>query len=231
MALVGPFSSFYDNFSKKLQYIRHYVIITKVFSNLYIITGGYNMSDGIHQTFIVAVVGMCGAGKSVFTNYFIDAGWPSIYFGGVTMEILEQKKLPKIQIHEKEVRESLRAEHGMEAFAKILYPRIDKVAKTQNVILDGLYSWAEYKYLKDKFGSRLIIIAIITDRQKRYQRLTTRPLRPLTLEEAALRDYYEIENLDKGGPIAIADYYVYNNELLEDLELKYHSFCDWLKNK
>lgn len=187
------------------------------------------MNDGKQLTYVVAVVGMCGAGKSVFTDYFIEDGWPSVYFGGVTMEILEQKGLPKIQKYEKEVRECLRKEQGMDAFAKILYPKINSLAKTQNVVLDGLYSWAEYKYLKEKFKGRLLIVAIITDREKRYQRLITRPKRPLTFNDANLRDVYEIENLDKGGPIAIADYYVFNNDKIIDLKAKFLDFKKWLK--
>ena len=39
----------------------------------------------------VAVVGMCGSGKSVLANHFINDGWACVYFGGVTMKILERK--------------------------------------------------------------------------------------------------------------------------------------------
>ena len=30
----------------------------------------------------VAVVGMCGSGKSVLANHFINDGWACVYFGG-----------------------------------------------------------------------------------------------------------------------------------------------------
>ena len=33
----------------------------------------------------VAVVGMCGSGKSVLCKYFTDRGWSSVYFGGVAV--------------------------------------------------------------------------------------------------------------------------------------------------
>ena len=39
----------------------------------------------------VAVVGMCGSGKSVLANHFVNDGWACVYFGGVTMKILEEK--------------------------------------------------------------------------------------------------------------------------------------------
>ena len=55
------------------------------------------------------------------------------------------------------------------------------------------------------------VIAVTADRTIRYNRLTTREVRPLTNEEALKRDVAEIENLAKGGPIALADYYILNN--------------------
>jgi hypothetical protein len=38
-----------------------------------------------------------------------------------------------------------------------------------------------------------------------------RPVRPLTPFESHSRDFAEIENLNKGGPIAIADYLIKND--------------------
>jgi hypothetical protein len=36
-------------------------------------------------------------------------------------------------------------------------------------------------------------------------------VRPLTAAEVDARDFFEIKNLDKGGPIAIADAHVVND--------------------
>ena len=166
---------------------------------------------------IVAVVGMCGTGKSVVTEYFKSKGWESVYFGGVTMEVLEQRGLPKNEQNERAVRESLRAEYGPGAFAKLLLPRIEKAASEKDTVLDGLYSWSEYKELKERFGDRLTVLAVITPRRIRYERLTTRAVRPLTNAEAEARDIAEIENLEKGGPIAIADLFLDNSGSLEEL--------------
>ena len=166
---------------------------------------------------IVAVVGMCGSGKSVVTQVFTDAGWSSVYFGGVTMEELERRGLPKNEANERSVREELRAKHGLAAYAVLLADRIEQFAKEGNVVLDGLYSWSEYKYLQDKFGDKLHILAIVTDRGVRYSRLATRAIRPLTVAEATARDFSEIENLEKGGPISIADRFITNNGTAEEL--------------
>ena len=43
-----------------------------------------------------------------------------------------------------------------------------------------------------------------------------RPDRPFDAQAIAERDRSEIENLEKGGPIAIADYYVDNSGTIEE---------------
>ncbi|MEG2250827.1 MAG: AAA family ATPase [Bacilli bacterium] len=167
---------------------------------------------------IIAVVGMCGSGKSVASEYFIKKGYKSVYFGGVTMEKLKEENKEINPENEKEMRERLRKIHGMSAYAKILLPRILEYSKTSNVVLDGLYSWDELKVLKDYFKETLTVICIVVNKKNRYERLTTREVRPLTKEEANKRDINELENLAKGGPIAFADYFILNNGTLVEYE-------------
>ena len=100
----------------------------------------------------------------------------------------------------------------------LLLPKIKELSLKGNVVLDGLYSWDELKILKDEFGSQLSVISVIVDKNIRYKRLETREIRPLTNDEATLRDITEIENLAKGGPIAFADYFVFNNGDVEDYQ-------------
>lgn len=177
---------------------------------------------------IVAVVGMCGSGKSVATEVFTDAGWEKVYFGGITMEELENRGLEKNEKNEKMVREELRAQYGLAAYAVKLLPRIQKLAEQGNVVLDGLYSWSEYTYLKEHLGDALRVLAIVTDRGLRYSRLATRTIRPLTEQEATSRDYSEIEKLEKGGPISIADRFVTNNGSSEELVEKITEYMNGL---
>ena len=100
-------------------------------------------------------------------------------------------------------------------------PKLKKAAKESRVVLDGLYSWSEYKYLREKLGDRLVILALVTGAGVRKARLANRPVRPLTSSEVDSRDYAEIENLEKGGPIAIADYYIDNNGDFDALKAQY----------
>ena len=179
----------------------------------------------------VAVVGMCGSGKSVLCSYFTDMGWSSVYFGGVAVSQLKKKGIPVTEANERAIREKLRADLGMGAFAVILKDEIlDKLSRG-NVVLDGLYSWSEYVILKQLLGDNLIILAVVTNSEIRKQRLKSRPVRSLTAEMVDSRDIAEIENSEKGGPIAKADYYVFNNGTEQQLKDQFNEFMTWFNRK
>ena len=160
---------------------------------------------------IIAIVGMCGVGKSVASDILEELNYKKVYFGGVTMEKMKEEGIEITPENEKKMREGLRIQYGMGAYAIILLPKIKELAKDNNVVLDGLYSWDELKILREELGDNLTVIAIVADKKLRYNRLSVREIRPLTNEEAKNRDIAEIENIAKAGPIAYADYYIDNN--------------------
>lgn len=166
---------------------------------------------------ILAIVGMCGSGKSIASDYYEILGYQKVYFGGVTMDKLKEEGLEVNPDNEKMMREKLRKEYGMGAYATLLLPKIEELSKKGNVVLDGLYSWDELKILKDKF-SNLIVLAIVVDKELRYDRLSKREIRPFNNIQANSRDIAEIENSAKGGPIAFADYYILNNGNLDQYQ-------------
>lgn len=180
---------------------------------------------------VVAIVGMCGSGKSVATDVFEkELNYKKVYFGGVTMEKLKEANLEVTPENEKTIREGLRRDLGMGAFAKILLPRIKEYSKTENVVLDGLYSWDEYKVLSDELDN-LIMIAIVVDKNIRYSRLAEREVRPLTYEQANNRDIAEIENSAKGGPIVYADYYIFNNGNMEEYKNRLYDIINTIEGE
>lgn len=178
----------------------------------------------MHDLKVIVFVGMPGAGKSFCVDYLVKKGVPSVYFGGITMDELKARGLEVNETNEKIVREDIRAKEGKDAYAKRIISQItDLKAKGHtSVVVDGVYSWSEYKVFKEHFGDAAIIIAVAAPRHVRHQRLATRPLRPFTDEEATSREYAEIENIEKGGPIANADYTIVNDskpeEMLDKLE-------------
>ena len=165
----------------------------------------------------VAVVGMSGSGKSVVTDYLEKNNWTKCYFGGITYKLMQEQGIERTEDgkSEKEFREKLRKEHGPECYAKFLDPEIKEALKEHNVVLDGLYSWYEYKYLIERYPN-LKLVCVVADKEKRYERVAIRPDRPFDREAIEYRDVSEIENLFKGGPIAFADYYILNNGSIED---------------
>ena len=167
---------------------------------------------------VVAVVGMTGSGKSEAARIFSEKGYATVRFGDVTDEELKKHGLPLTEENERPVREAFRKEHGMAAYAILNLPRIDAVLKESNVVVDGLYSWEEYTKLKEYYGDDLVIVAVYSSPRMRYKRLGSRKVRPLTPEEAKSRDHAEVENMNKGGPIAIADYTAINEYSYDELK-------------
>ena len=167
---------------------------------------------------VVSIVGMAGSGKSEVARVFEKNGFKKIRFGDITDEEIKKRGLQLNEDNERLVRQELRQEHGMAAYAKLNLPRIDAGLKSSNVVVDGLYSWEEYTLLKNRYGDNFRVVAIWASPATRYLRLAKRKVRALMTEEAAGRDVAELKNTNKGGPIAMADFTIVNESSLKDLE-------------
>ena len=166
---------------------------------------------------VVSIVGMTGAGKSEVSRVFEKNGFVRIRFGDLTDEEMKKRGLKPNEENERLVRELLRKEQGMAAYARLNLPRIKEALKSSDVVIDGLYSWEEYIYLKGYYGEDLYLVAVWSSPKKRYARLGSRSSRRLSLKEAISRDRAELENSNKGGPIAVADFTIINDSSLEKL--------------
>ncbi len=178
---------------------------------------------------VVAIVGMVGSGKSEVAKLFRDIGFAVVRFGDITDDAVKAKDLPLIEENERPERERIRNEHGMAAYAKLSVPRIDAALKSSSVVVDGLYSWEEYIYLKEYYGDRLIVVAVWSPPKDRYARLAGRKIRPLMPQEAASRERAEIENLNKGGPIAMADFVIVNDSTFANMKKQVENILARLK--
>jgi len=107
---------------------------------------------------------------------------------------------------------------------------IKKSLTHSSVVLDGLYSWYEYKYLIEKFP-QLKLVCIVTDKALRYERVGKRVDRPFSKADICYRDLTEIENLAKGGPIAYADYFIFNNGTVDDYYHRLEEILDHIKQE
>jgi dephospho-CoA kinase len=168
---------------------------------------------------IVAFVGLAGSGKSSVVDYLTEKEFPKVYFGGIILDEVKRRGLELTQENEQPIREELREKEGKDFVVKRIIQQIRDLidAGQHRIVADGLYTWTEYKALKHEFPGELTTVAIVAPRHLRQHRMTNRPIRPLTSAQLDQRDWAEIENLEKGGPIAIADHYVMNDGDLEKL--------------
>lgn len=170
---------------------------------------------------IIAIIGMAGSGKTATVEYLIKKyGWPKVYLGEATFDRLKKEGLTINYTNEQIIREKIRKELGMSAYAKLAFPKVAKLLKTAKIVLiESLYSWDEYKIFKKKYGKNFLAIAVTASSVIRLVRLKDRPIRPIkTAAELLKRDWTEIEGTDKGGPIAVADYTIINDGTKEKLQ-------------
>jgi dephospho-CoA kinase len=177
---------------------------------------------------ILAIVGMCGSGKSTLIEYLTERGVPKVYFGGVVLNAVKEAGLEINPETERMIREKLRAEEGKDFVVNRVLEEAKKLieAGQKRIVLDGLYSWTEYNILRKEWPTEMTVIAIVVPKAIRRKRLAERPDRPFDAKAAAERDRSEIENLEKGGPIAIADYYLDNSG---DVKTLHENFAKLLK--
>lgn len=171
---------------------------------------------------IIAPVGLAGSGKSSVVEYLTKKGIPKVYFGGIIYKAMAEAGIEPTWENQQQFREEVRAREGNDFVVKRAIDEVHNLIKAgqHRVVLDGLYTWSEYKILKHEFPGQLSVIAVVTPKRLRYQRLAKRPERSMQPHEIDQRDWSEIENLEKGGPIAIADYFVINDGSLDDLHAK-----------
>ena len=173
---------------------------------------------------IVAIVGMSGSGKSVIVDFLTSKGYPKVYFGGMIYKEMDKRGIARTPDgeSEKRFREMIRETEGKDWVVKqVIAEARDLIAAGQKrIVLDGVYSWTEYKALKKEFQKSLTVIAVVADKKLRYDRVAVRRERPFDGVAIRERDRSEIENLEKGGPIAAADYYILNNGTRDDMKLR-----------
>ncbi len=168
---------------------------------------------------IVAIVGLSGAGKSSVVDYIAEKGYPKVYFGGVLYAAMDKAGVEITPESQQIFREEIREKEGKDFVVKRIISQIHDLidAGQHRIVADGLYSWTEYKIMKREFPGEFSVVAVVAPKHLRHHRLANRPERPFTDTEANERDWSEIENLEKGGPIAIADHFIINNGSMDHL--------------
>ncbi len=159
---------------------------------------------------IIAVVGLPGSGKSEAVHYFVTRyKLPKVYFGKVTFDEMARRGLEVNEQNERMVREDLRSLYGDDYYARETLKEV-RTIDAPLVILESLYSWAEYQVFRQEYGEAFRVLAVHAAPRIRYARLANRAKRPLNPEEAYTRDVSQMDRLTQAMPIAMADYMVVN---------------------
>ena len=172
------------------------------------------------QKAIIAIVGLAGSGKNEAANYFAKQGLPVISFGKALNDYIDKHKLEQTDEVHSRIRLEWREKCGNAAFAILNKDKIERAIKENLVVvIEGLYSWEEYEYLKKEFPNEAIyLLAIHADKKLRYDRAAKRKYRPKFYGEE--RDINELKTLNKGAAIAFADFLIKNNFSLEEFHDK-----------
>ncbi len=174
---------------------------------------------------VLAVVGLVGSGKTEATDFVSNrTAWPKIYLGQVTFDEIKKRGLPINEVNERMVREDIRNQYGMSAYAILNIPSIRLQFAKSSVLVESLYSWEEYLELRNAFGADFKVLAIHANPEIRAKRMKERHVRSLSQEEFESRDFSQIANLNQAGPIARADYVVINEGSLDELHKQLDDF-------
>lgn len=161
---------------------------------------------------MIAVVGLCGTGKSEVVRLIQDhSAYERVYFGGQILAEMERLGLEVTPENERWTQQHVRQVHGMGAMAVLSRPAIsNSLAAGRSVLIDGLYSESEISVLQE-INRPLLLISVQADRKIRIARLAGRAVRPLSEADMDLRDDTEISRLEKAPPIVTASYHILNN--------------------
>jgi dephospho-CoA kinase len=167
---------------------------------------------------IIALVGLPGAGKSEATTCVGKHRFVRIGFNDIFYEEFDRWGLERNENNEQYVRVEMRNKLGRTVLAERALPFIEQAVQGgKDVLLESLYAWWDYTFLKERLGDRFQVLAIYAPPALRYARLAVRPERPYNAELAHYRDYSQIEALQQAGPIAMADWTIPSTGTKEEL--------------
>src|SRR5688500_3159849 len=101
----------------------------------------------------LALVGMPGAGKTLCAKHLEKQGYFQLRFGGIVVNEVTRRGWPITPENERIVREELRQNEGMDVMAKRSLPLLKAALESHRcIVIDGLYSFSEYKTLHTELG-------------------------------------------------------------------------------
>jgi dephospho-CoA kinase len=173
-----------------------------------------------HVSTIIGFVGLTGAGKSTGANILINefGFWP-IRPGDFVHREVKSMHLHETPENERKAQVAIRERHGMDALAKLIAPQLrEESLSIRRILLDSMCSYSERSFLISAFPEhKIFVVAFHAPLKQRQNQLAIRMHRPLTVEQMNERDSLEIDRLEKGKLISLADYHVVNGGDVHEL--------------
>jgi dephospho-CoA kinase len=168
---------------------------------------------------ILAVSGLCGAGKSTAVSYLERVtGGEVVYFGATVLRVVRERALPETSASEQIVRIELRAQHGPAYLAMLEAERMKAIlADGRHVFVDAVYSGEEFDYLS-RLAAGFFLIGIDASFGTRLARLGVRTVRPMTEPQLRERDAVDLTLLTTGNVLAKSGIRIDNEGSMAEFE-------------
>jgi len=168
----------------------------------------------LNQKLIICVIGLPGAGKSVFCSVSNELGFSVINMGDQIRKKIKKQGLSDDAKTLSEMMIKLRKENGKSAVAEICIPIIKK-SQNKYIIIDGIRNIEEIKQFQ-KIGQVIsILITNTTERRMNFLIERGRNDAPLDKKTFKKRDKNEI-NIGLNQVMKMADIIIDNNELTKE---------------
>ncbi|MFH1450485.1 MAG: AAA family ATPase [archaeon] len=183
---------------------------------------------------IIAITGLPLAGKSVITGRLKENGYKFFLMRSAVEAEMKKANVPVNNVNLRNFATDLRAKKGRGVVAELCLPHLDKLKKTEKVVvIDGVRSPEELLIFKKQYGEDFVLIAVWASLQSRFKRLGNRPDHtndePKNLEELKWRDDKEI-SWGLAESIVRADYMIVNEGLKDEYKAKInHILSELLK--
>lgn len=170
---------------------------------------------------IIGLTGTHGAGKGEIVNYLVsEKGFKHFSARSLISEEVTKRNLPLSRETLNATVNEMRRLHGGDWVAKELYQRAERAGG--DAVIESLYTLAEVESLR-KFNN-FVLMAVDANLDVRYQRIQARASATdkISFAEFKAMQERELQNEDpvaqnSGACMAVADYYVHNDETLDGL--------------
>ena len=168
----------------------------------------------MNQKLIICVIGLPGAGKSLFCSVSNELGFSIINMGDQVRKEIKKQGLSDDAETLSKMMVKLRKENGRSVVAEICIPIIKK-SQNKYIIIDGIRNIEEIKQFQ-KIGQVIsILITNTTERRMNFLIERGRNDAPLDKKTFKKRDENEI-NIGLNQVMKMADIIIDNNELTKE---------------